>query len=67
VTEACEVAPSDAVLIAAHDWDVAGAAAAGLSTAFVAREGRVPLPVAEKPTVAGKDLDEVAALLTGRR
>ena len=60
------VAPAEAVLIAAHDWDVAGAAAAGLSTAFVAREGRVPLPAADAPTVVGADLDEVAALLVER-
>lgn len=64
VVEARQVAPSDAVLIAAHDWDVAGAAAAGLSTAFVAREGRVPLPAADTPTVVGADLDEVAVLLS---
>jgi 2-haloacid dehalogenase len=63
VVESRQVAPADAVLIAAHDWDVAGAAAAGLSAAFVAREGRVPLPAADAPTVAGTDLDEVAELL----
>jgi 2-haloacid dehalogenase len=57
------VAPADAVLIAAHDWDVAGAAAAGLRTAFVAREGRVPLPAADAPTSIGVDLDEVASQL----
>ena len=57
------MAPSDAVLIAAHDWDVAGAAAAGLSTAFVAREGRVPLSSADAPAFVGADLDEIASRL----
>lgn len=60
VVETRQVAPSDAVLIAAHDWDVAGAAAAGLTGAFVAREGRIPLSAADEPAVAGADLDEIA-------
>jgi 2-haloacid dehalogenase len=54
-----------AVLVAAHDWDVAGAAAAGLETAFLAREGRVPFGIAATPTYLARDLgDLVAALAT---
>lgn len=66
VVEQQGVEPADAVLIAAHDWDVAGAAAAGLSTAFVAREGRVPLPATDAPTVVGADLEDVATQLIAR-
>jgi 2-haloacid dehalogenase len=55
--------PAGTVLIAAHDWDVAGAAAAGLRTAFVAREGRVPLPAGPAATVTGAGLDAVATEL----
>lgn len=31
------VQPADAVMVAAHDWDLAGAKAIGMSTAFIAR------------------------------
>ena len=47
-------------LIAAHAWDVAGAARAGCATAFVARPGKVPDPLVERPGVIGADLAEVA-------
>jgi 2-haloacid dehalogenase len=47
-------------LIAAHAWDVAGAARAGCVTAFVARPGKVLDPLAERPEIVGADLAEVA-------
>ncbi len=47
-------------LIAAHAWDVAGAARAGCATAFVARPGKVLDPLVEAPDVIGADLSEVA-------
>lgn len=53
--------PADQVrLIAAHAWDVAGAAAAGCATAFVARPGKVLDPLVERPEIVGADLAEVA-------
>lgn len=60
VLTSARVRPDDATLIAAHDWDIAGAAAAGLRTAFVSRDGRVPLPGDAVPTVAGGDLAVIA-------
>ncbi|HEY3718257.1 MAG TPA: haloacid dehalogenase type II [Jatrophihabitantaceae bacterium] len=48
------------LLVAAHDWDVAGAAAAGLDTAFVAREGRRPFGAAPAPTYVLNSIDELA-------
>lgn len=63
VVESEQAEPGDAALIAAHGWDVAGAAAAGLRTAFVAREGRVPLPAVNAPTVTGADLTEIVSRL----
>jgi 2-haloacid dehalogenase len=52
-------------LIAAHAWDVAGAARAGCATAFVARPGKVLDPLVERPEIVGADLAEVAdAILT---
>jgi 2-haloacid dehalogenase len=53
--------PVDQVrLVAAHAWDVAGAARAGCATAFVARPGKVLDPLVEPPDVVGADLAEVA-------
>ena len=50
-------------LVAAHAWDVAGAARAGCATAFVARPGKVLDPLVERPEIVGADLTEVAAIL----
>jgi 2-haloacid dehalogenase len=47
-------------LVAAHAWDIAGAARAGCATAFVARPGKVLDPLVEAPDVVGADLAEVA-------
>jgi 2-haloacid dehalogenase len=47
-------------LVAAHAWDVAGAARAGCATAFVARPGKVLDPLVAPPEVVGADLGEVA-------
>jgi 2-haloacid dehalogenase len=47
-------------LVAAHAWDVAGAARAGCATAFVARPGKVLDPLAERPEIIGTDLAKVA-------
>jgi 2-haloacid dehalogenase len=47
-------------LVAAHDWDVAGALLAGCSAAFIARPGHVLNPAMPEPDVVGKDLIEVA-------
>ncbi len=54
------VAVGEVRLIAAHAWDVAGAARAGCATAFVARPGKVLDPLVERPDVVGADLAEVA-------
>jgi 2-haloacid dehalogenase len=54
------VAVGQVRLIAAHAWDVAGAARAGCATAFVARPGTVLDPLVERPEIVGADLAEVA-------
>jgi 2-haloacid dehalogenase len=51
---------SEVRLIAAHAWDVAGAARAGCATAFVARPGKALDPLVERPEIVGADLAEVA-------
>jgi 2-haloacid dehalogenase len=54
------VAVGEIRLIAAHAWDVAGAARAGCVAAFVARPGKVLDPLVERPEIVGADLAEVA-------
>jgi 2-haloacid dehalogenase len=50
----------DVRLVAAHAWDIAGALRAGCAAAFVARTGMVLDPLAPKPDVIGRDMNEVA-------
>ncbi|MCQ8877024.1 haloacid dehalogenase type II [Pseudoalteromonas shioyasakiensis] len=57
------VKAEDALMVAAHGWDVAGAKAAGLQTAFIARPGKALYPLAQKPDYNVKDLTELVELL----
>lgn len=58
---------SDIVMVAAHDWDCAGAMAAGAEAAFVARPGRTWSPALPRPTYQGGDLSAVVdAVLVAR-
>jgi|SRR3990170_4348568 len=47
-------------LVAAHDWDVAGAMSAGCAAAFIARPGKVLNPLMPKPDIVGSDLLDIA-------
>lgn len=57
------VAPTDALLVAAHGWDVAGALAAGLDAAFVDRPGQTLYPLAPPPTYQAPTLTALAEQL----
>ncbi|MBB6461804.1 haloacid dehalogenase type II [Flammeovirga kamogawensis] len=57
------VKPEEALMVAAHGWDIAGAQEAGLKTAFIARPGKVLYPLVEKPTYEVNDLIQLATLL----
>jgi 2-haloacid dehalogenase len=46
--------------VAAHWWDVMGAARAGMRTGWVARRERALLGTVPEPTIRGRDLTEVA-------
>jgi 2-haloacid dehalogenase len=52
------VEAGEAVMVATHDWDIAGAQAVGMRTVFVARGGRVPLPGWPAPDRVAADLVE---------
>ncbi|WP_223270728.1 haloacid dehalogenase type II [Subsaximicrobium wynnwilliamsii] len=57
------VKPSEAMLVAAHGWDVAGASWAGWRAAFVSRPGQQLFPLAAKTEINEPDLQKIAAIL----
>lgn len=59
-----DVHVSESMLIAAHDWDVAGAMMAGAQGAYVRRTGSLWSLPSPMPAVVGKDLEEIANQLT---
>ena len=61
--EKAGVAPAEALLVAAHGWDVAGALAAGLGAAFLARPGQTLYPLAPLPTYQAPTLTALAEQL----
>ncbi len=60
VAETLGVGPGDLWMIAAHAWDVGGAAQVGYRTAFVARLGKAPYSLFPVPDVIGNNLREAA-------
>lgn len=54
------VKPEEAMLIAAHGWDVAGAAWAGWRTAFVNRPGQQQYPLAPAADLVSPDLKGIS-------
>lgn len=57
------VAHGQAMLVAAHGWDLAGASLAGVRTAFVCRGKQRPFPLADEPEMIVQDLSELAGRL----
>jgi 2-haloacid dehalogenase len=53
--------PAGALMVAAHPWDLMGAAVAGLQTAFLRRPGQARFPLAERFSV---EVDDLAGLAT---
>ena len=58
-------APSELLLVAAHDWDVAGAMRAGFEGAFVARHGTSLNPLEVRPTIVAPDINGVVEAIVG--
>jgi 2-haloacid dehalogenase len=58
--------PHDLVMVAAHPWDLMGAARAGCRTAFVARPRQNLFPGAPTPEYLARDLGDLADQLLGR-
>ncbi|WP_081366497.1 haloacid dehalogenase type II [Alteromonas mediterranea] len=57
------IAAEDAMLVAAHGWDIAGAKQAGWQAAFIARPGKVLYPLALSPDTVVSGLDELVSQL----
>jgi len=60
----CGVEPDDAMLVAAHPWDVDGAGRAGMRTAWVNRTGRAYPSAFRSSEVTVDSLSELARRLT---
>ncbi len=60
------VAPEDALLVAAHGWDIAGAKRAGMRAAFVSRPGQSLYPLTASSDYVVKDIEELAKALPQR-
>lgn len=58
---------ADCMLVAAHGWDIAGAAWAGWRTAFVARPGAQKFPLAPPPELEGSTLTPLVERLLALR
>ncbi|WP_343075585.1 haloacid dehalogenase type II [Pelagicoccus albus] len=57
------VEAEEAMLVAAHGWDIAGAKAAGMQAAFITRPGKTLYPLAIEPDYIVSDLHELAEIL----
>lgn len=63
--EVAGVAPGELALVAAHPWDINGAAAAGLVTAYLSAD-RPYSPVMRQPDTTGERLPDCVAALLAR-
>jgi 2-haloacid dehalogenase len=55
---------SEILLITAHGWDIAGAANAGMKTAFLKRHKEFLFPLSPEPDLTGNQLSELVSVLT---
>lgn len=58
--EMLNVTAGDILMVAAHPWDLMGAARAGCRTAFIRRPGKSLLPGMQKPDYIADDLNDLA-------
>lgn len=58
-----KVETGDLLMIAAHPWDLMGAAAAGCNVAYLERAGTSWNYLAPKPQIFGRDMEELATRL----
>jgi 2-haloacid dehalogenase len=51
------------MMVTAHIWDIAGAANAGMKTAFLERDKQLFYPLAPQPDIVCHTIPELASLL----
>lgn len=61
-----ETEVKNAMMVAAHGWDITGAMRVGLRTAFIQRSGKFIFPLAEKPTIETANIMTLAEELTNQ-
>lgn len=61
-----EIATDEMVMVAAHDWDVAGALAVGAAGVFIARHGTLYSPSFMPPTHSAPEIESAASVLIDR-
>ena len=57
------VLPENAMMIAAHGWDIAGAQNAGMQTVFINRPGKQQYPLVPEADYVVDDLSQLASVL----
>ena len=65
IAEVAGAEPADMWMVAAHDWDLAGAKAVGMKTAFIARPGARFLDIFPAADLTASDFEDLARQLTG--
>ena len=60
------ISPSEMVMVAAHDWDIAGAIAAGTEGVFIARPGQLYSSSLVEPTLIAQDVDAASQEIARR-
>jgi 2-haloacid dehalogenase len=58
-----ETEPGQTLFVAAHGWDMAGSAQAGLQTAFIQRKGKSLYPLAPSPNYTASTISDLARQL----
>ena len=56
----------DAMMIAAHGWDITGAKKAGMQTTFISRPGKQMYPLAQKPDYTVDTLDVLVDIFSNK-
>ena len=57
---------SGMAMVAAHDWDIAGAIASGCDGIFITRPGQTYSPALPEPTLTATDIEHAADLIIDR-
>ena len=60
------VKPAEVLIVSSHGWDIAGAANAGMQTAYIQQNKKMLYPLAPKPNIICSNLNDLASQLPSR-